>query len=303
MDKSYVLDAEAKGADIYSSTKVTQIDTTQRKVNGVEAYSKSGFKVKLTADTVVLAASAIQSPLLLLASGIDGGPTGEYFQCHPGVSVSGRFPHTVHNWRDATQGHEVIGLRHEGLKFESAAMDISVMGMRLPGAGEVFMENLQQTRRHVDWAAAVKSSANGRIQRVFGKPLIRWSPSQRDVLLFRRGAYVLGKMLFAAGASQVYLGVNGWSKPMESEQQLDAFGKNGSRKARDYNFAVTHMFGTCRMGTDKNTSVVGADFQHHRVQGLYIADSSVFPTNTGVNPQTSILALSRLCARKIIMRV
>jgi long-chain-alcohol oxidase len=60
------------------------------------------------------------------------------------------------------------------------------------------------------------------------------------------------------------------------------------------------MFGTCRMGSDRSTSVVRPDFRHQTVDRLYIADSSVFPTNTGVNPQTSILALATLCAARIL---
>lgn len=300
MDKTYLLDAEAQGADIYSSISATRIHTENNKAKAVEGRSKSGQAVILKANTIVLAASAIQSPLLLLKSGIKSGPVGEYFQCHPGVSVSGRFPQNIHNWRDATQGHEVIGLCHEGIKFESAAMDISVMGMRLPGAGAAFMENLQNTRRHVDWAAAIKSSAKGKISLFMGKPLLRWSASQSDVLLFRKGAYVLGKMLLAAGAESIYLGAKGWGQPISDPQQLELFGTQGPSKASEYNFAVTHMFGTCRMGSDKTNSVVNVDFQHHQIAGLYVSDSSVFPSNTGVNPQTSILALSRLCAQKIL---
>ena len=54
------------------------------------------------------------------------------------------------------------------------------------------------------------------------------------------------------------------------------------------------------MGSDPSRSVVGLDFQHHDVSGLYVADSSVFPANTGVNPQIAIMALAQLCARALI---
>jgi len=45
---------------------------------------------------------------------------------------------------------------------------------------------------------------------------------------------------------------------------------------------------------------VRPDFRHHRVPGLYVADSSVFPTSLGVNPQMSIMALAQLCADRVI---
>jgi len=44
---------------------------------------------------------------------------------------------------------------------------------------------------------------------------------------------------------------------------------------------------------------VRPDFRHHAIDRLYVADSSVFPTSLGVNPQTSILALATLCGRGI----
>jgi len=53
------------------------------------------------------------------------------------------------------------------------------------------------------------------------------------------------------------------------------------------------------MGSDPTQSVVRPDFRHHALRGLYLADSSVFPSNIGVNPQTSIIALAKLCARSI----
>jgi len=62
---------------------------------------------------------------------------------------------------------------------------------------------------------------------------------------------------------------------------------------------MTHMFGTCKMGTNPTQSVVGPDFEHHTVAKLYVADSSVFPSNTGVNPQTSIIAMASLCGEAI----
>ena len=66
-----------------------------------------------------------------------------------------------------------------------------------------------------------------------------------------------------------------------------------------YSAAITHMFGTCRMGSDPAASVVRPDFRHHAVDGLYMADSSVFPTSTGVNPQIAIAALATLCAARV----
>ena len=69
--------------------------------------------------------------------------------------------------------------------------------------------------------------------------------------------------------------------------------------SRLWSFITTHLFGAARMGVDPRTSVVGPDFQTHEASGLYVVDSSVFPTNLGVNPQHSIMGMSRLAATRI----
>ena len=60
------------------------------------------------------------------------------------------------------------------------------------------------------------------------------------------------------------------------------------------------LFGTARMGSDPARSVVRPDFRHHATAGLYVADSSVFPSNTGVNPMIAIMALAARCAERVL---
>jgi choline dehydrogenase-like flavoprotein len=75
--------------------------------------------------------------------------------------------------------------------------------------------------------------------------------------------------------------------------------EDASLDSRMWSFITTHLFGAARMGVDPKTSVVGPDFQTHEAKGLYVVDSSVFPTNLGVNPQHSIMGMSRLAATRI----
>lgn len=58
-------------------------------------------------------------------------------------------------------------------------------------------------------------------------------------------------------------------------------------------FNTTHIFGTCRMGNNANTSVVNQYGQSHRWKNLYIADASVFPSSGGrESPSLTISALA-----------
>jgi choline dehydrogenase-like flavoprotein len=63
-----------------------------------------------------------------------------------------------------------------------------------------------------------------------------------------------------------------------------------------------HLLGTCRMGDDPATSVVGPDCRSHDVPNLWICDGSVFPTGGAVNPSLTIEAIATRTARLALER-
>jgi choline dehydrogenase-like flavoprotein len=113
-----------------------------------------------------------------------------------------------------------------------------------------------------------------------------------------RGVALLARMMFEAGAREVWPGLYGVPATLRSIDDVRAIDAVPP-DPRHFSFISTHLFGTARMGVDPRASVVGPDFQTHEVRGLYVVDSSVFPTNLGVNPQHSIMAMSRLAATRI----
>ncbi len=56
---------------------------------------------------------------------------------------------------------------------------------------------------------------------------------------------------------------------------------------------------SCRMGADPETSVVGPTGEAHHLPGLFLADSSVFPTSLGVNPQLTTMTLATAIGRAV----
>ena len=55
-------------------------------------------------------------------------------------------------------------------------------------------------------------------------------------------------------------------------------------------FGTAHMCGTARMGDDAGSSVVDANCKAHELDNLYITDSSCFVTSAAVNPTLTIVA-------------
>ncbi len=300
MERTYLPDAAAAGARIACNVRVDAVLHADGRASGVVATASGGGSVFVRASVaVVLAASAIQTPALLLASGIRHGPVGRHLTCHPGLSVVARFPESVKMWHGATQGHEVIGLRGEGLKFEALGLDRALLGARLAGTGAKWAENIATSDRCTSWGVAAKAKGEGRVRRGPFGTIVTWSPTPSDVALFRRGLAVLCELAVAAGAEHAWPGVYGFDETVADVASARRLAELGSLDPRAYTALATHLFGTCRMGSQAADAVVRPDFRHHTVAQLYVADSSVFPTNTGVNPQTSILALATLCARNV----
>lgn len=305
VDRNFLRDAVDAGARVLAGVSAKRVVRERGRAVAVQGRAASGQPVTVRArHAVVLAASAIQTPLLLCHSGLTRGPVGRGLMAHPGVSVTGRFDHDVDNHRGATQGHEVTGLRGEGIKFEALGFDLSILASRVPGVGRAFAARMTELRRHAVWGAALRAQAQGRVSRGpwgFGRrALVRYALTPDDVLKARRATRVLCDLFLAAGATEVYPGVAGVPTVVRTHDEAARIEEHGPLDARAYAMSMTHLFATARMGRDPARSVVGLDFQHHDVRGLYVADSSVFPSNTGVNPQLAIMALAHLAAAAIV---
>jgi choline dehydrogenase-like flavoprotein len=105
------------------------------------------------------------------------------------------------------------------------------------------------------------------------------------------------KVLLAGGAHTVMAPVNGTTS-CTSAEELHAQLK--TRKLQDFTFYAAHPMSTCRMRTDPETSVIRPDGRAHRLEGLYSADGSIFPTSLGVNPSIAIMALTTVIGRGMV---
>lgn len=63
--------------------------------------------------------------------------------------------------------------------------------------------------------------------------------------------------------------------------------------------SIYHACGTCRMGTDPSNSATDPNGKVWGFENVYVADASLFPTSSGVNPSLSIAANALRIATKI----
>jgi choline dehydrogenase-like flavoprotein len=105
----------------------------------------------------------------------------------------------------------------------------------------------------------------------------------------------------AAGARRIYPFVVG-HPPLDTAADLEAFRRERLGPS-DFVWTSYHPLGTCRMGRDPRTSVVGLDHEVHDVPGLYVVDGSTVRGPIGVNPQMTIMAMATRAAARIHERI
>ncbi len=304
MNVTYVPRALALGARIYCSCRVDRIVLDGGRATGLVARTTgahAGRQVRLHARRgVLVAASAVQTPNLLRRSGLRAKALGEHFQCHPGYGIGAVFDDPVAESFGATQGAEMTALRvTERVKFETILLQPELAAMRIPGIGHEWMRRFGLYPHFAQWAMVLRAEAEGTIRQSWGgRDKVRWTPLRVDMERAVKGAALLSRMMFEAGAREVWPGLHGVPSALRSIDEVRAIDELPPDPRR-FSFITTHLFGAARMGADPRASVVGPDFQVHEAAGLYVVDSSVFPTNLGVNPQHSIMAMSRLAATRI----
>ncbi len=294
---TYLPQAEAKGAVILTGAEARRIVVKDGRAVAVEGR---WFSAKAR-RAVVVAASAIQTPQLLARSGVRSAHLGNHFMGHPGTPLTGLFDAPANLWKGATQGYDATHHRRDmRVKVETIGLPPEVVFARLPGAGRKLKDLMMLAGRTAIFAVQTRAWAEGTVREgPFGAD-IKYDLTRRDMMQIRRGLRFAADLLFAAGAREVWPGVYGLpERLLPGEQHLL---ESGPDDPRSYSWILSHLFGTARMAAHASAGVVGHDFAVHGIPNLVVADSAVFPTNLGVNPQHAIMAVARLCAERLADR-
>lgn len=309
-DVSYVPAAIRAGARVYTSVRVERLLVTDgRRVVGVRGRTvepftwREGVPVEIRAKHVVLAAGCMATPVIMQQSGVMGasGRVGKHLKGHPGLAIYAEFPHKVEPWKGATQGYQSLAYLREGMKLEVLWAPPALLAIRLPGFGDEYKGHLLAFERMAPFDVFVSAKhSEGSVSALAGglDPDIRYTLDPRDVALLQRGLAILTDIAFAAGAEAVQPGVHGLP-PLLSKRDGSGPIRAGTMKATDITVGMNHVFGGARMGGNPRTSVVDAWGKVHGVEGLFVADTSVFPASPAVNPMLTCMALARRTARRI----
>jgi choline dehydrogenase-like flavoprotein len=303
---SYIPRALAFGARVLSDCRAVRLVRAGKRVTGVQAEvvranGRRGARVTVRAPIVVVAAGAIMTPNLLLRSGIKtpSRQLGRNLTLHPNAKVMALFDETVEGWKGVHQAYQVREFQEEGYLMAAVTVPPAVLGMSLPAWGREQSEIMDQYNRLVSAGILVEDSVTGRVVPLpGGNPAVFYQLSDRDAERIVRGCALLGELLFAAGAREVFMPFEGVPKL----RSVDDVRRMAARKVPKHSIDVmtVHMMGTARMGEDPSRHVCDSYGKVHETEGLWVSDASLFPSPTTVNPMETIMALATRNAGRIL---
>jgi choline dehydrogenase-like flavoprotein len=278
---------------------------------GVEATVRRK-RLTIRSRAVVAAGGSIQTPALLLRSGLRNPNIGRHLHLHPVAAVFGIYREPIEGWHGALQtaacDHFAGADGGYGFIIEVPPMHPGLAALSLPWqSAEGHHQLMRQLRHAATFIAITRDRDSGRV-RVDrdGRPVVDYSISRRDAANVVRAAKTAVRLHAAAGARTIGGPYNNLPEFAvgygDLEKHLRTFMSLGVRK-NDLTLYSAHQMSSCRMGAKARHAPVNPVGETYEVKNLFVADGSALPTSTGVNPMISIMALAHRNAQIIKARL
>lgn len=285
MDVTYLPYALTNGAEIRPNSFVHSIELDPHGNIAAVIYRRNGEDIRQRCRAVFLCAGAIETPRLLLHTGLanSSGQVGRNFLAHVATQVWGTFPDEMRPNKgfpaslitedmirptdaDFAGGYLIQSLGIVPITWATqvargrslwgqALVDYLLQYNNVAGIG-INGDCLPSPHNRLELSDEVDDSG-------LPKPIIHYSYGENETRMSTHAEKIMTAAWQAAGATDIWI---------------------FQRSA--------HTIGTCRMGTDRTTSVVNPDGRSHDIPNLWIADNSIFPSALPANPALTIMALA-----------
>ncbi|MCC6144732.1 MAG: hypothetical protein IT368_13075, partial [Candidatus Hydrogenedentes bacterium] len=135
-----------------------------------------------------------------------------------------------------------------------------------------------------------------------GRPVLDYTLSKESIASLCHAQASAARIFFAAGCEKVVMPCADrpvFARGEVRDGDLERFISPRNFLPNKTPIASAHPQGGCRMGTDPGSSVTDPWGRVHGRKGLYIADASLFPSSSHVNPYLTIMALADRVAEKV----
>lgn len=309
MHVSYLPRAVAAGARVRQRVEAQRILVEDGRATGVECLAAANGerngrrrrRYTVRARAVIAAGGALGTPELLLRSGLGGGQVGRNLHLHPAAWIGAKYPEQVRGWEGVMQSYYIDEWEPQSILLEATFTPLPFGGAWLLGTGRKHQEAMLGFANVGSIGVHLSDRSSGRIG-LAGDGSLRASYrlSEEDARRIHFGIARAAEVHFAAGATEVYpnigrVGVLDFGRLADFEAT--------PVRAAELRLEAFHPMGTARIAADPDRGVCSPEGAVNGVDGLYVADASLFPTSVGVNPMMTIVAFSKRIAAGIAARL
>jgi choline dehydrogenase-like flavoprotein len=316
---TYLPDAQRHGAKLLFDTEVRTVEVRGDAATGLAAVHRHEGRevpVHVRAKAVVLAAGALQTPAILLRSGIRDPGIGRGLRFDPTTAVGATYADPVRMWAGVPQTLHVdkwLSLNDgHGFWLESVPAHPGLTAIGLPWrGGRAHKEVMSRYGHTMANILLVRDSTSGRVTiDRGGNPIASYVMAAADRDMMVRGIVESARIHVAAGARGVtslhHAGGEipyreGPIRPAEFDAFADEVRRLGIRENALALFSA-HAMGSVPMGASERapTRVTG---ELRAVRNLFVGDGSALPSAPGVNPMITITAIARRTADSVVKRL
>ncbi|KAF3604780.1 hypothetical protein F2Q69_00033495 [Brassica cretica] len=261
------------------------------------------------AKTTIVACGALRTPHLLKRSGLKNGNIGRNLCLHPVVMAWGWFPQEE-EWPEKkkksyeggimTAMSSVVNAETKRSYGETVIQTPSLHPGLFSGvipwtSSKEFKTRMLKFSRTAHVFTLLRDKGTGTIN---SKSSIEYNLNNEDEESLKKGLERVLNILTAAGAEEIGTH-NSEGKSLNvrtaSAVEIERFVREESSKGlKDLSGQIcsAHQVGSCRMGTRPEVSAVKPTGETWEVEGLFVADTSVFPTALGVNPMVTVQSIA-----------
>lgn len=296
-DASVHVDKAARaGVALWSESPVTRLLVADGKVVGLECR-RGGEVVQVRAPLFILAANAIESPRLLLHSGLPNPWTGRYLMGMAGQVSRALAARPVWPFRSPQVVSGITQFRDGAFRKRRAGFVVSIGNDGWPDGAppEIARQLVERGFKGKELQAAVREHVSRQLllvsnceelpradNRVSLSDQLDGLGMPRPRLHFALSRYTLDGIDESVLVHARIFQEMGASHVLHYEQSDDP----------------AHLAGTCRMG-EPGQSVVDAHLRSHDWPNLYVVGSAVFPTAGTAPPTLTVAALALRCAEML----
>jgi choline dehydrogenase-like flavoprotein len=296
--------AEAAGVEVVTNCRVTRV--SERVCEAVVANPGYGEpsawepgEYRVTAKAVVVCGGAVNSPALLLRSGFGGAlpALGRFLTLHPALILVAEHERSITNFVGHPKSFYCDEfLESHGFLLETCMYFPFVTAKNLIGFGAKHSQLMRAfSRLQMILVLAVDPAipSNRVLVDRNGEPVVDYTLTGEVLDSLHESMKASARIFFAAGARRVHspAGASFFLAAADAERIDELIPRATVRPGR-ISVTSAHLMGGCRMGEGPADSVTDAWGRVHGLPWLYVADSSLFPRASEINPYVTVMALA-----------